>query len=95
MYADVYRYAVHPVESLPEDRPWAVKVLGKDLVVWKDGQGVWRVFADACPHRKVALSEGRLEADKTLVCAYHGWRFDGAAVSLAIQLDSVVFFRSE
>jgi phenylpropionate dioxygenase-like ring-hydroxylating dioxygenase large terminal subunit len=69
---------VHPVDSLPDDRPWSVKVLGRDLVVWKDGNGEWRVFDDACPHRKVALSEGRLEADGTLSCAYHGWRFDGA-----------------
>lgn len=23
------------------------------------------------------LSEGRIEADGTLACAYHGWRFDG------------------
>ena len=73
----VRRYAVHPVESLPEDRPWPVTVLGRELVVWLDGGGQWRVFDDACPHRKVALSEGRKEADGTLACAYHGWRFDG------------------
>lgn len=71
------RYALHPVESLPEDRPWAVTVLGRDLVVWRDKAGEWRVFDDACPHRKVALSEGRIEADGNLACAYHGWRFDG------------------
>jgi phenylpropionate dioxygenase-like ring-hydroxylating dioxygenase large terminal subunit len=66
------------VHSLPEDRPWGVTVLGRELVVWKDGEGQWRVFDDSCPHRKVALSEGRKEADGTLACAYHGWRFDGA-----------------
>jgi hypothetical protein len=36
------------------------------------------VFDDSCPHHKVALSEGRKEADGTLACAYHGWRFNGA-----------------
>eukprot|EP00884_Botryococcus_braunii_P016056 jgi/Botrbrau1/3133/Bobra.0070s0105.1 len=47
------------------------------LVVWKDGAGQWRCFADRCPHRLVPLSEGRIEADGTLLCSYHGWRFDG------------------
>ena len=40
-------------------------------------QGEWRVFVDECPHRKVPLSEGRVEADGSLLCSYHGWRFDG------------------
>ena len=74
------RYAVHPVDSIPVDRPWGFRVLGRQLVAWRDGGGEWRVFDDACPHRRVALSEGRVEADGTLSCAYHGWRFDGARV---------------
>ena len=39
--------------------------------------GSWRVFEDVCPHRRVPLSEGRVERDGTLLCSYHGWRFDG------------------
>ena len=39
--------------------------------------GKWRAFADECPHRKVPLSEGRVENDGTLLCSYHAWRFDG------------------
>ena len=39
--------------------------------------GEWRVFMDECPHRKVPLSEGRVEDDGTLLCSYHGFRFDG------------------
>jgi hypothetical protein len=81
---------VHPVESLPEDRPWGVTVLGRELVVWKDGEGQWRVFDDSCPHRKVALSEGRKEADGTLACAYHGWRFDGVLASQTFNFTNVV-----
>ena len=40
-------------------------------------EGTWRAFVDECPHRKVPLSEGRIENDGTLFCSYHGWRFDG------------------
>lgn len=52
-----------------------------------DGQ--WRVFVDECPHRKVPLSEGRIEDDGSLFCSYHGWRFDGEGDLKDIpQLDS-------
>ncbi len=43
----------------------------------KKSEGQWRAFADECPHRKVPLSEGRIEDDGSLLCSYHGWRFDG------------------
>jgi nitrite reductase/ring-hydroxylating ferredoxin subunit len=39
--------------------------------------GQWRAFVDACPHRKVPLSEGRVEDDGSLMCSYHAWRFSG------------------
>ncbi|KAL7565285.1 hypothetical protein ACA910_014576 [Epithemia clementina (nom. ined.)] len=39
--------------------------------------GQWRVFVDECPHRKVPLSEGRIEDDGSLLCSYHGYRFNG------------------
>lgn len=57
-------------------------VVGKELVVWNDGQQ-WRCFEDLCPHRKVPLSEGRVEAGK-LECAYHGWKFDNIGKPVSI-----------
>ena len=58
--------------------------LGKDIVLWYDKQGKWNCFEDACPHRLVPFSEGRVENDGTLLCAYHGWRFnsEGKCVSI-------------
>ena len=33
---------------------------------------------DECPHKKVALSEGRVtECGGYIQCSYHGWTFDG------------------
>jgi len=47
-----------------------------DLVVWMHKpSGRWRAFADICPHRLVPLSEGRVEPNGVLQCAYHGWEF--------------------
>lgn len=69
-------YPVSVVETLDPSRPHPVQLLGKSLVIWRDGQQQWRCFEDACPHRLAPLSEGRVEADGTLLCAYHAWRFN-------------------
>ena len=50
--------------------------LGNDIVLWHDKEN-WRVFEDSCPHRGVPLSEGRVEKNGELLCAYHAWTFDG------------------
>lgn len=70
-------YPVAVVDFLDPSRPHAMQLLGKNIVLWKDGSGKWRCFEDACPHRLAPFSEGRVEADGTLMCAYHAWRFDG------------------
>ena len=43
------------------------------------------------PYRRVPLSEGRIESDGTLMCCYHGWRFNGEGQAVAIP--AVCFFR--
>jgi len=78
-------YPVSVVETMDRSRPHALQLLGLNLVAWNDGPmldgrkqpGRWQVFADACPHRLGPLSEGRVEADGSLLCSYHGWRFNG------------------
>ncbi|CAM9198298.1 unnamed protein product, partial [Sphacelaria rigidula] len=60
------------------------QLLGKNLVLWRDGQGEWACFEDRCPHRAAPLSEGRVEEDGSLLCAYHGWRFDADGKCLKI-----------
>lgn len=70
-------YPVAVIESLDTTRPHSVLLLGKSLVLWRDDSETWRCFEDACPHRLAPLSEGRVEKDGTLLCAYHAWRFDG------------------
>ncbi|GFR49784.1 hypothetical protein Agub_g11723 [Astrephomene gubernaculifera] len=77
-------YPVAPLASLDPSRPHPFTLLGQELVLWRDGTGRWRAFQDACPHRLAPLSEGRVEADGSLLCAYHGWRFDGSGACTAI-----------
>lgn len=70
-------YPIAVIDFLDPSRAHAMQLLGQDIVLWRDGSGKWRCFEDACPHRLAPLSEGRVESDGTLMCAYHAWRFDG------------------
>jgi phenylpropionate dioxygenase-like ring-hydroxylating dioxygenase large terminal subunit len=55
----------------------AVRALGQDFVLFKDGQGRWGLLDKDCPHRGADLSFGRNEGDG-LRCPFHGWKFDVA-----------------
>ena len=52
------------------------------MLLWRSLSGL-RAFRDLCIHRGTALSLGRVE-DDTLVCAYHGWRYDAAGQCVKI-----------
>jgi len=72
----------HPVlaaDALQGDRSLAARLLGDDLVLWRDANGAPQAWADRCPHRGTRLSLGRVlaGADGTarLECPYHGWQF--------------------
>ena len=54
----------------------AVRLLGEDLVLFRDQLGRLGLVQRACPHRGVDLSFGRIE-DGGLRCPFHGWLFDG------------------
>jgi nitrite reductase/ring-hydroxylating ferredoxin subunit len=78
-------YPVGVADSLDSGRPHAIQLLGRHLVLWYDAaEQQWRVFDDACPHRFAPLSEGRIEKDSSLQCAYHGWRFNGSGACTLI-----------
>lgn len=79
------RRFAHPVldASALGDAPVAVRLLGDDLVLWRDAAGVPRAAPDRCPHRGTRLSLGRVCAGQ-IECPYHGWRFDGAGRCLSI-----------
>jgi pheophorbide a oxygenase len=49
-------YPVSLIEDLDPSVPTPFQLLGRELVVWKDQQGEWRVFEDKCPHRLAPLS---------------------------------------
>jgi len=64
------------VDELAGNRPVkAVRLLGEDLVLFRDTRGRYGLLGRSCPHRGTDLAYGRLE-DGGLRCAFHGWLFD-------------------
>ena len=55
----------------------AARLLGEDLVVFRDRGGRYGVVGEQCPHRKASLAFGRVDAEG-IRCPYHGWKFDGS-----------------
>ena len=52
-----------------------VRLLGENLVAFRDGQGRYGLIERGCPHRGTDLAFGRLERSG-LRCSFHGWLFD-------------------
>ena len=58
-----------------EQRPIkAVRLMGQDLVLFRDGQGRFGLLDRDCPHRGADLAFARFEADG-IRCPFHGWKF--------------------
>ena len=70
-------YPTFPTSMLKTSGPEPFKLLGRDLVLWKDGDGEWRCADGICPHRLAPLAHGRVTPDGQLMCRYHGWTFNG------------------
>ncbi|MBL8555609.1 MAG: Rieske 2Fe-2S domain-containing protein [Phenylobacterium sp.] len=68
----------------PDGTPLRSRLLGVDLVVFRDTKGRVGVMDERCPHRGASLAFGRNE-DCGLRCLYHGWKFgvDGEIQDMA------------
>jgi phenylpropionate dioxygenase-like ring-hydroxylating dioxygenase large terminal subunit len=63
-----------PVPPLLGSRPAVARLLGEDLIAFRDTQGRVGLTEPRCPHRGASLFFGRNE-DSGIRCAYHGWKF--------------------
>lgn len=71
-----YWHAVGAAAELTDAKPKKrVRVLGEDLVLYKNRSGGYGLVAEKCSHRGVSLYYGFVEKDG-IRCAYHGWKFD-------------------
>jgi phthalate 4,5-dioxygenase len=64
------------IEELSPERPVIpVRLLGEDLVLFRDDKGRLGLIGRRCPHRNTDLAYGRCEHGG-LRCVFHGWLFD-------------------
>ncbi len=67
----------HPVGMAADAgaTPRAVKILGEELILFRDGQGQAGLVYPRCCHRGTTLYYGKVE-ERGIRCCYHGWLFD-------------------
>ena len=62
-------------EIVVDGPPERVRLLGEDLLAFRDASGKPGLIGESCPHRGASLYFGRNE-NGGLACIYHGWQFD-------------------
>src|SRR5207302_8687327 len=67
----------------PDGDPVRVRLLGEDLIAFRDTNGAIGLLQNNCPHRGASLFFGRNE-EAGLRCVYHGWKFstDGTCLDM-------------
>jgi len=67
----------HPVyiSSELDERPKLIRILGEELVLFRDTSGQIGLVHKNCPHRRASLEFGHCET-RGIRCCYHGWLFD-------------------
>jgi len=76
----------------PDCAPVRVKLLGQELVAFRDSRGRIGLLDERCPHRQASLFLGRNE-ECGLRCVYHGWKFDadGQCVDMMNEPEELAF----
>ena len=77
-----YWQPIAPSAELNEDNPTKeIRLLGEDLLLYRDLKGKVGCIEQRCAHRKANLSYG-IPEENGLRCAYHGWIYNetGACV---------------
>ena len=68
----------HPVAAVSQmNDKWTMKVrlLGEDLILYKDRSGTFGLMEPHCAHRRMNMIYG-IPEEKGLRCPYHGWLYD-------------------
>ena len=67
----------HPVAMSSEiaELPVALRIMGEDLVIFRDGEERIGLVHRRCPHRRASLEYGACQ-QRGIRCCYHGWHFD-------------------
>jgi nitrite reductase (NADH) small subunit len=64
-----------PVEKIPPGQGFCFVVDGEEIAVFRPRSGTLAAIQNRCPHRNGPLCEGLVD-EKSVVCPYHGHKFD-------------------
>ncbi len=70
-----YWQVVGNVPDLEKDPVQPVRLLGEDLVLFRDQSGTLGLVGNRCAHRGISLAYG-IPQENGLRCAYHGWTYN-------------------
>ena len=76
-----YWHPIAAIGEMDEDATKALRLMGEDLVLYKDRHGTFGLLDLHCAHRRADLSYGYVE-DVGLRCNYHGWLYDESGLCL-------------
>ena len=75
---DLMRRYWHPISTVSEMKNHytePVRLLGEDLVLYKDRSGTYGLVATQCAHRRMGMIYA-MPDERGLRCSYHGWLYD-------------------
>jgi 5,5'-dehydrodivanillate O-demethylase oxygenase subunit len=84
-----YWYPIAVMAELARHPTKFVKILGEELVLFKDAHGRLGLIGAYCAHRRANLAYGIAEIDG-LRCPYHGWKYDRAGHCLEQPFEETV-----
>ena len=69
-----------------------VRLLGEDLVLFRNRQGERGLIAEQCPHRRASFAQG-IPTENGIRCPYHGWEFshEGKCLNQPNEPDNCAF----
>ena len=70
------------------------RVLGEDLVLFRNQSGAYGLVGEHCSHRGASLYYGFIEPDG-IRCAYHGWKYDACGKCLEQPFESSATFKEK
>lgn len=77
-----YWHPIAPAVELSAENPKKrVRVLGEDLILYRDRSGGYGLVGEHCSHRGASLYYAFIE-DDGIRCAYHGWKYDACGTCL-------------
>ena len=82
-----YWIPIRPSAQIDQEDVLPVRVLGENLVLFRNLQGGLGLVGERCPHRMAKLMYGFPDQDG-LRCCYHGWKFNSEGRCIDMPLES-------